>query len=363
MEDKKSPTGEGQGVYSGSEQCKDTELSPIPYIGINGEPEIKKEYGFKCLSYSEMMANGKAAKERKKIFGDFLYQGTNTLLFANTNNGKSLLAYHIGVLAATGQSFDNSEAFINECEPMRVLFFDFEMDDKMFYDRHKKAADNFDMEILNKNLKVVREDVEIKQIPGAMLLELIEQEAIIQNSELIVIDNLTKLAPDLLKADFVTAVIDTLERIRKKTGASFLVITHTTKMVRGVRINPSNYYGSAHIQNFFKEIFYIDKTKFKDKTYFLAHSKTKHAVCHEDRVPVLQLLGQSAVGVGFTLTCWNDVENIQLPLTLSDKKKAKPSDYPEAVRAMYNAGRLQSEIAKIFGCGQAAISKMLGVKS
>jgi len=317
---------------------------------------LKQPGYFQTRSIGEVFEAGKQEPERLRIFGDFLRQQTNTLLYSNTNYGKSILAFQIAVNAATGNSFENNEIFRNECPPMRVLLGDFEMDAKTLTDRHAQAWNHYDNNLLNQNLHVLHENPEASAVYGSTLLQKIEEAAIAANAELVIIDNLTKVCPDLLKADEVSKVIDTLRKIRQKTGASFLVIGHTIKTLQNNAITENSYYGSAHIGNFFTEIFYLDKTI--TGKFFLKHAKTKQRKSWSDIVPVLNRGDHDRDGVGFTFESLQPIDQVQMPHS-NQTFKRKPSDYKHEIKLMTEAGIIQTKIAEIFGCSRSAISQLL----
>lgn len=313
---------------------------------------------FQTRSIGDVFTAGQQEPERLRIVGDFLRQQTNTLFYSNTNYGKSIFAFQTAICAATGTSFDNAECFKNECKPMKVLLGDFEMDAKTLSDRHSAAWDNYDNSLLNQNLTVLHENPEASAVYGMNLLQRIEEAAINIHADLVIIDNLTKVCPDLLKADEVSKVIDTFRRIRQKTGASFLIIGHTVKSYQSIAITENSYYGSAHIANFFTEIFFLDKTK--DGNFFLKHSKTKQREAWTDIVPVLSRGRHTRDGLGFTFINTMPLDMVQLPSSLNSKK-LKPSNFKDEIVKMYNVGILQTKISEIFRCSPSAINQILGI--
>lgn len=127
--------------------------------------------------------------------------------------------------------------------------------------------------MLSANLLYLREKIENKMMVGFELLQKIEKAAVDNNARLIIIDNISRILPDLLKAEDVSKVIEFMKRIRQNTGASFLVFGHCVKSDPRTAISPQSYFGSAHLMNFFTEMFFLDATK--DDRFFLCHSKTK----------------------------------------------------------------------------------------
>jgi hypothetical protein len=227
---------------------------------------------FQARTIDEVFRDGALAPERKSIIGSFLYEDTNHYLFSRTNIGKTIITFQFGYCAATGTNFADCIALRNESTPKRVLIADLEMDAQTLWERHGKAIERISPEHRN-NLLYLHENAKAAPVFGFDLLKKIEDAAYKHRAELIILDNISKVLPDLLKADDVAKVIEFMKRIRQNTGASFLVIGHTTKGDPRTAITPTSYYGSAALQNFFTEVSFIDATR--DGKFFLCHSKTK----------------------------------------------------------------------------------------
>lgn len=319
-------------------------------------PDKSSEPYFQIRPFAQVIEDGSKEKPRRKITGAFLYEDTTTYFFSRTNYGKSLLAFQIGYSAATGTSLYPCAALINECEPMKVVVVDLEMDAKTLFDRHGQAISNANPELL-KNLVYLHEKIDKKVVVGFDLLDKIEKAAIDNNAKLVIIDNISKLLPDSLKSDIVTMVISTLNRIRAKTGAAFLVIGHTTKGDYRTAISPTSYYGSAMLQNFFTEMFFLDTTK--DGRFFLCHAKTKRAECYSLTVPVFTRGTHPAIGVGFTFESLQPLYDVQLPLAIMNSagsKKRNLTQFVKEIQILDKADIKRSRIAELFNVNRSAIS-------
>ena len=195
---------------------------------------------------------------------------------------------------------------------------------------------------------------------GFPMLNRIEKEAIEFEAKLVIIDNISKLLPDPLKPDNASCVVDVLNRIRLKTGASILVIGHTTKGNPKVCIQPTDYYGSAMLQNFFHELFFIDKTK--DGKYFFCHSKTKHKKISELNVPVFSFSDQTRFGLGFEYISLQALSEIQLSEKLITPVIHRPrnlSDFKPQIISLMDSGYSQSDIARFANVSPSAIYQTL----
>ncbi|MCK9412102.1 MAG: AAA family ATPase [Prolixibacteraceae bacterium] len=314
---------------------------------------------FETRTFDQVILDGKKIPDRKKIIGAFLYEDTNTYLFSRTNYGKSLLAFQLGYAAATGTSLSDYPGLMNQCSPMKVLVADMEMDVKELFDRHNQVIDNTPPELLN-NLIYIHEKVNSTQLSGFALLEKIEEIAIRHLVELIIIDNISKILPDLLKAEEVAKVIDFIKRIRTKIGASFLVIGHTTKGDPKTAITPTSYFGSSTLQNFFTEIFFLDTTT--DDKFFLCHSKTKRAERYIETVPVFNRGIHPLFGLGFIFDSMQPLGNIQLPLSnMSPVKQRKESlsKFHDQLQMLDKNGVNRSTIAAMCDVNRSTITKIL----
>jgi len=241
-----------------------------------------------------------------------------------------------------------------------VLAVDLEMDAQTIYERHEAVLKSADPALLE-NLIYLHEPVSEKPLFNYDLLLKILDVAVEKKAELIIIDNISKLLPDLLKAEEVTRFIEFLNRMRIQTGAAIVIIAHTIKFNPSVAVQQNSFYGSSMIGNFFKEMFYLDQTR--DGKYFLCHAKTKHREAYTTTVPVFTLGDHPVVGTGFTFEALMNISDVQLPLTILPEKSTrrnKLSDYRRELIIIEQAGIKRNVIADICNVSRAAVSKILG---
>lgn len=314
---------------------------------------------FQVRPFDKIIEDGKNSKPRRKLVGPFLFEDTITYFFAPPNYGKSLAVFQFAHAVATGTSFDDCPAMLNECEPKIVLVVDLEMDAQMLYERHCMVASGTDP-LLLKNLIYLHEPVNENPVFSYELLQKIMDTAIETRALLIIIDNISKLIPDLLKAEDVTRFIECLNRIRLKTGAAFLIIGHTVKFNPMIAVLPTSFYGSSMLANFFKEMFYLDQTL--DGKFFFCHAKSKHKEAFISTVPVFTRGNHLKVGTGFTFESMKKLSEVQLPLTPSSKssvRKTHLSRYRNEIMIMEQAGIKRNIISEICGVERSTISRIL----
>jgi RecA-family ATPase len=313
---------------------------------------------FLVRDFKQTLADGKTRKVRRKICGAFLYENTTTLLFSRTNYGKSLLAFQFARAAATGSDIDPCPALCNQCEPMKVLVVDLELEDGDLYERHAVVLEDTDP--CMSNLLYLHEKIDNQTITGIHLLDKIEQAAIAHQAKLVIIDNISKLLPAALKHEMAATVTTMLNRIRKITGCSILVIGHTTKGNPQVCIQPTDYYGSSMLQNFFRELSFLDATK--DGNFFLCHSKTKRKESYTQTVPVFSRGQHDSLGVGFTFLSLQPLTDIQLPMNLVAPNKQRSrnlSKFRKEIAILLSNGFSQSDVADLCNVNQSTISRLL----
>lgn len=313
---------------------------------------------FQVRDIDTVVEDGRKKKKKRKICGAFLYEDTTTLLFSRTNYGKSILAFQFAWAAATGSNLDPCAALCNECEPMKVLVVDLELEDSDLAERHGIVVDSKNP--YSKNLLYMHERIDNPVMIGFPLLDKIEQAAVLHEAKLVVIDNISKLLPDAVKPDTAAMVITVLNRIRIKTGASVFVIGHTTKGNPLVRIQPTDYYGSAMLQNFFHELSFLDQTK--DGDFFLCHSKTKKSETYNKIVPVFFRGEHRYVGYGFNFVSLQSLADIQLPVTLSNPSRHRSrnlKEFKNEIALLMSNGITQSRIAELCNVNQSSVSRLL----
>ena len=314
---------------------------------------------FQVRNIMEVLQDGLNAKPQGKICGPFLLEDTTHYLFSRTNYGKSLMVFQLAYAAATGTSIADCHALRNECPPMKVLVVDLELEARDLAKRHGKVLSQMKYEHCG-NLLYLHEKIEEKMAVGFQLLSKIENAAIEHNARLVIIDNISKLIPDLLKPELVTMVITSLNRIRIKTSAAILIIGHTTKGNPRTCIQPTDFYGSSCLQNFFFHVSYLDTTK--DGRFFLCNSKGKDEECYDRTVPVFTRGEHATVGVGFTYETMQDLADIQLPFTLKpaqNTRRRNLAQYRKEIGMLIQSGVKYNTIAGLCGVDRSTIYRLL----
>lgn len=317
------------------------------------------EQYFQIRSVTNVIEDGRKAKPRRKIIGAFIHENTNTYFYAPPNYGKSMAVFQFAYAAATGTSFHPCSALLNECEPKVVLVVDLEMDEQIIFERHEAVLDCTDPKLLD-NLIYLHEPAGEKPLFNYDLIQKIFDAALNYHAELIIIDNISKLLPDLLQAGDVTRLIECLDRMRLQTGASIVIIGHTVKFNPQVAVQPNSFYGTSMLINFFKELFYLDRTR--DGNFFFCHAKSKHKESYTETVPVFTFGDHPAVGTGFSFEALRQLSDVQLPLAMLQPRSGRKnplSSYGRELKQMEMQGIGRSTIAEICDVTKSTITRIL----
>jgi hypothetical protein len=124
-------------------------------------------------------------------------------------------------------------------------------------------------------------------------------------------------------------------------------------------VRPTDYYGSAMLQNFFNVLSFLDRTK--DGNFFLCHSKTKYRECHNQTVPVFFRGDHHRVGVGFIFCNLQNLEYIQLPFAMELRKSQRHRNLPEfkdCIDLLLSHGNTQKRVSDFVGVNHSSISRL-----
>ncbi len=306
------------------------------------------------MNPAEMIAEAESTPDRQRMFGSFIRSGTNTLFFSQTNYGKSILAFQIAFHISKGTSIADSDTFINESNPKKVLYYDAELDAKTFHVRYAGALKQLDEDYF----KYVLEKDTGKILMGTELIHELNRIAEEFGAEFIILDNMSKILPDSLDAKQTTEIIDLLRQSRVRTGADWLVIGHTKKTNAKECIKLTDYHGTSMIQNFFLEIFYLDETN--DGRFLLRHAKCKHVDAHIKNVPVLNRKIIDGYGLGFEFEEMEDYENIKKPDFITQEVNRKViKEYEKEIKLLKINGIRVKRISELLNCSRNTIHKIL----
>lgn len=216
----------------------------------------------------------------KMLFDQFWHEGELCILFADTNQGKSILAVQICDSISKGipvPGFD-LEAF-----QQKVLYFDFELSAKQFegrygirnketdrYEQHYSFGDGFKRIEINPKAKIP-EDTTFEDYIILSIEKCIKETG----AKVLVIDNLTYLKNDLEKSKEAAPLVKGLQALIDKYHCSILILAHTPKRDLSKPVTRNDLQGSKMLINFCDSSFTIGESQKGDSIKYLKQIKVR----------------------------------------------------------------------------------------
>ena len=287
--------------------------------------------------------------EIRPLCGPIWLTGELHILFADTGVGKSILAVVIAFALSTGRKV---LALENQNEPLKVLLYDFELSDKQAEKRYsddftgqtQKFSEGFyydtidfiELDEINQDLKLDFDD---------LLFEKFKCDIETLDIEVLIIDNISFLNQYTTQnTDAALNLMRRLNKLKRETGISILVLAHTPKKPANEPISINHLAGSKHIPNFADSVSALGKSvQDKEWVYWKQVKPSRSAPIYYDSENVLVLekgkkddifLGYEVVGMG--------QENEHLSKSMDNVREEKI----ELAKQMKSEGKTLAEIAE-----------------
>jgi len=226
-------------VEAGTDQAQTVDLNPVEAIKeeIEKAKRAPKRCGLLAIkSANAWIEDSIRTPDPKMYFHNLIVQFENTVIFAASNVGKSILAIQIA------EDIAHSE---------KILYVDLELSAKQFQMRYSDISTG-EIHIFPSNF--TRAEIDPELIVGADLeqeiLDSIE-EAAKRGTKFFVIDNITFICNDSEKGATAGSFMMKLIRLKKKYNLTTIVIAHTPKRRGWEPITQNDLAGSAKLINFF----------------------------------------------------------------------------------------------------------------
>ena len=214
---------------------------------------------FEVVSANDVLLKASLEKEPEELWGEgMVYENEVTVIFSDTNTGKSILAVQIGEqVARTGRN---------------VLYVDFELSDFQFLKRYRndegetyKFPDNFYRASIRQYAKTNDE---------AMIAEIIKACGAV-GAEVVIIDNLSWLEARAEKREFASLLMEELVALKHNHGLTILVVGHTVKRYLDKPITENDLSGSKVIANFIDSAIAIGRSIQDPKSRYIKQIKIR----------------------------------------------------------------------------------------
>jgi RecA-family ATPase len=303
---------------------------------------------------NDCMAASKLKTVPKMLFAEFWGEDELCILFAESGSGKSILAVQIGDSISSGKQISN---FTLEAAAQPVLYYDFELNEKMFekrysvdYTNHYPFANNFYRVSLNPNA-VLPEGVDFE----SHLHVSIERSIIRTGAKILIIDNLTYLSSETEKARDAMPLMKLLKTLKNKYGLSILTLAHTPKRTLSNAITRNDLQGSKMLYNFCDSAFAIGESATDKGIRYLKQIKPRNTelIYDAENICTCQLNKPENFLRFEFLGFSTEKEHLR---QFSEKDKA---DLIAQVKDLNKKGMSQREIAVDLGISIGAVNKYL----
>ncbi|NLY23665.1 MAG: AAA family ATPase [Bacteroidales bacterium] len=195
----------------------------------------------------------------RMLFSEFWYEQELCILFADTNVGKTILAVQIADSISRGCSIPG---FKLEPRAQKVIYCDFELNDKQFQGRYSRNygepyvfSDNFLRVEINPNADFP-EDASFE----LSLSNAIEKVITDTGAKIVIIDNITYLRHENERAKDALPLMKHLKRLKSMYNLSLLVLAHTPKRDLTKPLTRNDLQGSKVLMNFCDSSFAIGES-------------------------------------------------------------------------------------------------------
>jgi len=243
-------------------------------------PKPDRKDAFIIRTAADWLTPGANSSSPDQLFGDFWYRGEVSILFADTNVGKSILAVQIGNALASGQPIERLGA---QLPAEQVLYFDFELSAAQFEARYTSNTNgayafhkNFYRVVLNPDSTG---EGRFKNY-GEYMNNALENIIITTKARILILDNITCLRNTTQAAESAIALMRNLQALKNRYQLSILVLAHTPKRNAARPITRNDLQGSKMLLNFADSAFAIGESQTTPGLRYLKQIKQRSGIEH-----------------------------------------------------------------------------------
>jgi KaiC/GvpD/RAD55 family RecA-like ATPase len=297
---------------------------------------------FRVRTANQCLSDAKAQPIPRDLFQSLVYENEITILFADTNVGKSIFAIQIA----------------NEISRTdKVLYLDLELSDKQFQNRYSENYqnefvfnDSFHRIDFCRPFKIPEgknyDDYFIESLTGLIAGT---------GAKIIVVDNMTKLvSTDTDTARAAKPLMDKLCDLKFEYGLTLLLLEHTRKTDLSRPVSLNDLQGSKMKANFADAAFSIGRSA-KDKNIrYVKQLKCRSAeiVFDTDNVPAYEIVKENSFLHFKFLNYGSEYEHLKQPN--EDDRTQLAND----VKQLKSEGKSIRQIAEIFKISKSQADRL-----
>jgi RecA-family ATPase len=323
------------------------------------EAEQKKGL-FKVKTANEWLEQAKTTPIPEMLFGEFWYEGEISILFSDSNLGKSILAVQIADSISKGQKI---EGFKLEAKKQPVLYFDFEHSAKQFevrysikneaqkvFEKHYSFDNNFKRIEINPDAEIPTESTFENYLNQSL-----EQSIIETGAKILIIDNITYLKNETERSKDALPLMKYLKALKSKYGLSILALAHTPKRDLSRPITQNDLGGSKMLYNFIDSCFAIGQSNTDKNLRYIKQIKARNtAIIYDTENVVICQINKPFNFLAFEFLDYGAEREHLKQLTEKDKENTI-----EQAKELSQKGYSQRQISKELGISLGAVNKYL----
>ena len=244
-------------------------IDKVPPLNPKKKPTIDpNNLPYEIQSFKKRVEVAKGLPPIKCIVGSLIAEEELTVLFGRSGAGKTALAMQIGIAVAKGQRLFTD--LINEAGPLKVLYYDAEMQDRQILDR--VPLNNFFLPV---NFDFMKAKHDYEGVEHSIITQL---QNVIEGSDykFIIIDNLHTLGERLEESGKAREIMMQLKKIVIKNKVTLLVIAHTPNIPETCKIESSMMQGSEVLKVFLDQQIAIGNSIINDSTKYIKVLKSRN---------------------------------------------------------------------------------------
>lgn len=233
----------------------------------------------KIESVNASVDRGAGMERKRMMLGNLLKTDEIAFLFGEEGTGKSILAFQMGDAASRGfPLFQESgdESLDNECDPLKTILIDFELDEDELFDRYNANGERY---CFNENFFRCYINPEFLDFEDAdaHLMNEIEEIIELHKPRFVIIDNITYISSESQDPTIAVKLMKRLKAIQKCQGLSILVVAHTVKnRDKSLPLESRYMAGASGLKNFAKSIIAVGASAQDPDIRYIKHLKCRN---------------------------------------------------------------------------------------
>lgn len=237
----------------------------------------------KVTSGKDLLKSYANKKQARQIFGNFIFDGELSILFGDSNAGKSILANDIAFFVSGG-----GHRWPDMKSPrIPSLYIDMELTGDQFARRYSTAIDYIPNGYSRAEVTANTTDDKWSFVRN----KIISMQGGTDSPKFIVIDNITNGFGSIFSAKKMASFVMDMKTLKERYGLTILLIAHCPKRNKKKPIDQDALGGSKMILNFVDSAFAIGTSFQEDDIRYIKQVKVRE--CAKDKeVTTVQIKGE-----------------------------------------------------------------------